>query len=96
MFPRLGDNSRWLKQHTEESQGRVNLDRVFGFNPPVLGHITVNLFNAALGVLAVPAHVPLAHRTIGAGNRIGSADDAYHNIALLEPACRARVHHAAE
>ncbi len=86
MFPSLGDNRRWLKQHAEDPQGRVNLDRIFGFNPPALGHITVNLFDAALGVLAVPAHVPLAHRTIGAGNRIGTADDAHHKISLLEPA----------
>ena len=52
--------------------------------------------DAALGVLAVPAHVPLAHRAVGAGHGVGTADDADDEVALLQRAARARVDHPAE
>ena len=74
----------------------VDLHGVFGLDPPALGHVAVDLFDAALGVLAVAAHVPLAHRAVRAWDGVGAADDADHEIALREPTGRAWVHHAAE
>ena len=63
---------------------------------PALGHEPVDLLDAALGVLAVPAHVPLSHRAVRTGHRIGTPDDADDKVTLFEPAARARVHHPAE
>jgi len=62
----------------------------------MFGHETVDLLYAALRVLAVAAHVPLANRAVRAGDGIGTADDAHHQIALVKPACWARVYHPAE
>ena len=96
MLPRLGDNRRRFEQHTEDPEGRVDLHGVLGFDPPTLGHEPVDLLDPALGVPAVPAHVPLPHRTIGAGHGVGAADDADHEITLLEGAGRTRIDDAAE
>jgi hypothetical protein len=96
MLPGLGDDRGGLHQHANYSQGRVNLDGVFGLDSPVLRHVTVDLLDAALGVLAVAAHVPFTHRAIRTGNRIGAADDTHYQIALLESARRPRVQDAAQ
>ena len=81
MLPSLGDDGGRFHQHAQNPQGRVNLDGVFGFDPPAFGHESVDLFDAALGVLAVATHVPFAHGAVRAGNRIGAADDAHHQVA---------------
>ena len=96
LLPRLGDDGRGLEQHAEQAERWVDLHRVLGLDPPALGHEPVDLLDAALGVLAVAAHVPLAHRAVGARHGVGPPDDADHEIALLERAVRARVHHAAQ
>jgi hypothetical protein len=44
----------------------------------------MDFFNPPLGVLSVGAHIPFAHRAVGAGNRIRTADDSYHQVALFE------------
>jgi hypothetical protein len=90
------DDRRRLEKYAENSQGRVYLDRVFGFDPPPFGHVTVNLFDAPLGVLAVAAHVPLTHRTIGAGNRVGTQDNSRHEIPFFKSGGRPGIDHAAE
>ena len=69
---------------------------VFGFGAPALRHKAVDFLDPALGVLAVAAHVPLAHRTIGAGNRIRTADDPDHQVALFEGTAWTRIDDAAE
>jgi hypothetical protein len=52
------------------------------------------LFDAAFGVLAVAAHVPLSNGAVRAGNRIGAADNAHHQIARLQSAGRSRIQDA--
>jgi hypothetical protein len=74
----------------------VDLHGVLGLDPPTLGHESVDLLDAALGVLAVAAHVPFAYRATGAGHGVGAADDADHEIALPKRAARARVDHPAQ
>jgi hypothetical protein len=44
----------------------------------------VDFFDPPLGVLTVPAHVPLAHCTVWAGYGIWAADDADDQITLFE------------
>src|SRR4029453_14845965 len=52
--------------------------------------------DAALGVAAVPAHVPLADGAARAGNRVGPAHDARHEVAAGELARGAGVEDASE
>ena len=96
LFPRLGHDGGGLEQHAQQPERAVHLHRVFGLDPPALGHETVDLLDAALGVLAIPAHVPLADRAVGAGHGIRAPDDARDEVAFLESAARARVQHAAK
>ena len=84
LFDRLGDHRHRLEQHAEDAQRRVDLDEVFGLAAPAFRHEAVDLLDPALGVLAVGAHVPLAHRTVGAGNRVRTAHDPDHQVTLLE------------
>ena len=96
LLQRLRDDGHRLEQHAEEAERRVHLDRVLGLDAPALRHEPVDLLDPALGVLAVPAHVPFAHGAGRAGHRVRAANDADHEVALLEPAARARVEHSAE
>jgi hypothetical protein len=52
--------------------------------------------DTALGVLAVTAHVPLAHRAVGTRHRVGSPDDASDQITHFERGVRARVYDPAQ
>src|SRR5208337_2295554 len=61
-----------------------------------LRHVAVNLFNAALGILAVATHIPFSDRAIRAGYGIGAAHDADHEIAFLQATRRVRLQHATE
>src|SRR3546814_16167741 len=57
------------------TQGWVDADRKCGLDPEVFGAVAVELLDAAFGVAAVRAHVPLARCAVAAGRRIGPADD---------------------
>jgi hypothetical protein len=96
VLPGLDDDGRGLEQHTQEAERAVDLDGVLGLDPPEPGHEAVDLLDAALGVLAVAAHVPLSDGAVGAGHGVGAPDDAGHEISLPERAARARVHDPAE
>src|SRR4029453_11521086 len=96
LLPGLGDDSGGLQENPEEPEKAVHLHRVLGFDPPALGHEAVDLLDAPLGVLAIAAHVPLTHRAVRARDGVWTADDPHHQIALPEPADRARVNHAAQ
>ena len=56
----------------------------------------VALLDAALGVLAVAAHVPLADGAVGARHRVGPADDADDQVAALQVRVGGRFEDAAE
>ena len=61
VLPGLGHDGGRLEQHAEDPERRVHRDERTRLHPPALGHEAVICLDAALGVLAVPAHVPLAH-----------------------------------
>ena len=84
------------EQHAEEPERRVDPHRVLGLDPPALGHEAVDLLDAALGVLAVAAHVPLADGAVRARDGVGPAHDADDQVALLQAAARAGVDDPAE
>ena len=63
---------------------------VLGLDAPSLRHVAVDGLDPALGVLAVAAHVPLAHRAARARDGVGTPDDADDEIALREAARGAR------
>ena len=84
LLQRFYDHRRRLEKHAEDSQGRVHLDGVFGFDAPAFRHKSVDFFDPSLGVLAVAAHVGFTHRTIWAGNRVRTADNPGHQVSLFE------------
>src|SRR5262249_14758061 len=96
LLPGLRDHGRGLEQDAEDPEGAVDLDHIFGIEPPALGHEAVDLFDATFGVLAVAAHVPLTHRAVRARNGIGAADDTDHKVSLVESPRIVGFHHAAE
>src|SRR6185312_14110070 len=62
----------------------------------LLGAIAVALFDAALGVEPVAAHVPFADGAGRTWHRIGTAHDADHEIAARKAAALRRFFDAAE
>ena len=56
----------------------------------------MDLLDAALGVLAVAAHVPLADRAVRARHGVGPADDPDDEVARLQPSGGTRVDDATE
>jgi hypothetical protein len=96
LLPRLCDDGRRFEQNAEKPERTVNFHCVFRLDSPTFRHESVNLFDAPLSVLAVAAHVPFTHRAVGARNGVGTANDADHQITLLESAGWVRVQNAAE
>ena len=96
LLPGLRDDGRGLEQHAQEAKGAVDLHRVLGLDPPALGHEAVDLLDAAFCVLTVPAHVPFAHRAVGARHGVGAPDDAGQEFPLVKRTARPGVHHAAQ
>ncbi len=81
VLPGLGHHGGGLHQHAELAQRGVDLDRVVGLDDPLLAAVAVQLLDAALGVLAVAAHVELAPGAGAAGHGVGPADHAHHQVA---------------
>ena len=69
---------------------RRDLHRVLGLDAPALGHEAVDLLDAALGVLAVAAHVPLADGAVRARHGVRPPDDADDQVPFLERAAPGR------
>src|SRR5215203_782432 len=86
LLPGLGEDARRLGEDAERPEvigyrdGEVLLDR------HELGAVAVERLDAALRVLAVPAHVPLAHGAAGARDGVGAPDDPGHQLAGVEAA----------
>ena len=95
LFQGFCDDGGRLQQHTEQAQARVQLNGVFGFDAPAFRHESVNLLDAALGVLAVAAHIPFTHRASGTGERVRATDDSHDQVALPKRTAKARVNDAA-
>ena len=66
------------------------------FEAELFGTIAVALLDAALGILAVAAHVPFAGGTSGTRHGIGAAHDADHEIAGRKAGIGGRLLDAAE
>ena len=67
----------------------IEPDGELGLDPPALAGEAVALLDAALGVPAVAAHVPLADGAVEAGHRVGPPDDAGDQVARRRR-CRSR------
>ena len=81
LLPGLGHHAGGLEEHAEPAQSGVDLDHEVGLDPVALRAVAVALLDPALGVLAVVAEIPLAHGAVGAGHRVGPADDPDHQVA---------------
>jgi hypothetical protein len=91
-LPGLGHHGGRLHQHPEVAERGIHLGEVTRLDPPALGHESVDLLDATLGVLPVAAHVPFADRTVGARNRVGAPDDPDDQITRFHAAVGPRVH----
>src|SRR5215217_2726315 len=81
LLPGLGDDGRGFQQDSQDPKALVDPDRVLWFDPPALGHEAVDLLDAALGVAAVGAHVPLANGAVRAGHWVRPAHNAHDMLA---------------
>src|SRR5262249_41352259 len=86
LLPRLRHDGGGLEEHAEQSERSVGSHGVLGLDAPALRHVAVDLLDASLRVAAVPAHVPLADRAVGARHGIGPAHDADDQIPGAKPA----------
>src|SRR5688572_26083979 len=96
LLPGLRDDGRGLHQHAEQAEGRVDLHRVLRLDSPALRHEAIDFLDAALGVLAVAAHVPFTDRAVWAGHGVGAADDADDQVTYAKRAGQTRLDDAAE
>ena len=85
LLQRFRDDRRRLEKHAPSNpRAGSTLTAYSCTDSPALGHEAVNLLDAALGVPAVAAHVPLTHGAARARDGIRVADDAHDQIPLLE------------
>ncbi len=84
VVPGLGHHAGGLQQHAQQAQAGIDLHCEVGLERVALGAIAVDLLDAVLGVEAVSAHVPLTAGAGLAGDGIGPADDADHQVALRQ------------
>src|SRR5438105_5858706 len=66
VLPGLGEHARRLEQHRRHTQRRAHVDEKFRRAAKALDREAVRLLDAALGVLPVAAHIPLAERAVDA------------------------------
>src|SRR5262249_17567970 len=71
VIPGLGDDAGRLNQNTVEPKRRIELDQKFRLNPEKFRAVAVALLDAAFGVTAIAAHIPLARGAGRARDGIG-------------------------
>ena len=81
LLPGLGEDARRLGEHAERAELVGDRDREVLLDRHELGAVAVERLDAALRVLAVAAHVPLAPRAARARHRVGAPDDAGDQLA---------------
>ena len=96
VVPGLRDDGGGFEQHAEGPERGIDRHQVLGMNAVTLGGIAVPGLDPPLGVPAVGAHVPVPGRAGRAGNRIGPADDADHQVPGAESRPRGGLDHPAQ
>src|SRR3984885_3619105 len=96
MIPRLSDDARRLDQNAVHAERRIELDQKFRLDAEDIRAVAVAFLDAALGITAVAAHVPLADGAGRTRHRIGPAHNADDEIAGLEPAAGRGLFYVAE
>src|SRR5579862_6141142 len=96
VIPRLGNHARRLDQYAFGAERLIELDEKFRLDAEKIRAKTVPLLDAALGVKAVAAHVPLSDRAGRTRNGIGPAHNAYDKIANVEAATGRRFLHSSQ
>src|SRR5665213_1015579 len=82
LLPGLGDHAGRLQQHAMVLERRIDLDDEIRLDAELLATVTVALLDAALGVLAVAAHVPFADSAGRTRHRIGPPPVSYTHLTL--------------
>jgi hypothetical protein len=96
LVPGLRDHAGGFHQHADVGECGVERDGVVGFDPPGLAGVSVELFDAALGVAAVAAHVELAVRTRAARHRVRAPHHPHDEVSGGEAAAGRGVANPAE
>ena len=96
LLPGLGHHAGGLQEHPQGAETRVDLDGVFGMDAVALRAVPVVALDAALGVLAVVAEVPFAHRAVPARHGVGAPDDAHDQVPGRHRGLRRRLDDAAQ
>jgi hypothetical protein len=96
VLPGLGYDASRFEQHPEPPQGGIDAHGVCRLNAVPLHTEAVPLLDAAFRIQPVAAHVPLPHRAIRAGHRVGSAHNPHDQVAWYKPAVRWRFTHPPE
>jgi hypothetical protein len=95
VFP--AEHTRRLHEHPEKPQVRRDLDEKPRVAPEPLAAEPIDLLDAAFGVLPVPAHVPLADRTVRARHRVRVTDGHSDEVSRRKPGlCRCLKHPAGD
>ena len=83
LLPGLGEDAGGFGEDPERAELVGDRNREVRLERHELGAVAVEGLDAALGVLPVAAHVPLALGAADARHRVGSADDAGHQLARV-------------
>ena len=85
VLPCLCDDTRRFQKNADDAQGRLDLHRKLWLDAKPLGAMAIELLDASLRILTIPAHVPLTDRAVRTWNGIRPSDDADHEISWREP-----------
>ena len=96
MVPGLGNDAGRLQQHAQAAETRIEPHQEVGLDPEPLGGVAVALLDAAFGVLAVAAHIPLTVGASEAGHRVGPPDDTNDQLTRHKATALRRLLDAAE
>jgi hypothetical protein len=96
LLPRFGDDARWLEQHGCLAQLLRHCHREALAQREAFAGESVRALDAALGKLAVLAHIPLASRAAQAWRGIRPPDDSDHELSRLEARACGSFQHLTE
>ena len=96
LLPCLRDDAGRLDQHADVLEPGIEPHGELGLDTPALRAVAVQRLDPALGVAAVAAEIPLAARTAGARDGVGTAHEPDDEVAGGEPAALRALAHAPE
>jgi len=81
LIPGFGQHACGFEQHAKATERRIDLDREVRLDAKPFRAVAMSLLDAALGIAAIEAHVPVARGASRTEQRIGPPHDADNKIA---------------